>query len=1336
MNTATNIFTKGMNKDIHVSLLDKSQYIHAENMRLSATDDGTSGILSALEGTKLLRDFGSDQIIGHTEMQDDLILFTVNPINANNDKIWRVVFDKTTQGTEISGTPTVLVQKAFGFSLDNPISAVSRYENEFVQKIYWAEEGNNTRFANIAPTLVDGSTNDLSLLSLDDFELVPNAKFGRITLDSIGGGSLPVGEIQYAYQYFTKSGSESLVSPSSKLYHTSTSSESLNYPAQYKGSTPEENSGKSYRLKLINLDQSFDNIRLIGVYYSSLGQVPTIKIIGEQSLNNTTLSFNDSGSNYLGELTLEEFIIAGGTVFSAKHLEDKGNYLFAADIKEENFVMDQNAFDPRTYRFESNTSEFNPRECKTYDSQGVLESTISGISPIWPTNMELDGINKYNDINNDGSDTNRYMYQSNGTTLGGEGPNVKYSFGLNYCRVAYQGTNDILATSPNQERSIKVDNGYINLSGAVSYSAPEQSAEMRSYKRDEIYRHGIVFIDKLGRESDVQWIGDIRMPAVSDINDTQTYSVSGTPKYDFTLLDSNGTMYSLYIKWEFDFSDMYANHRDTYDNLSGYRIVRVPREENDRTIVTQGLLTSYLKTYYNPNNSDAITTGDSNTWPLTRHARISNIKESVDGFTVYDGKTSYIQQDEFEFVGPEILVNKNINTSTGDRLSLVGGLYKSENPSYPRAGMSGQRVNAFSKLDTYQYTDSERFPDVTVESSAIVGVKPLKDQFSAGGSTNIFNVSIDPYDGENRDPRYLSTGGSYMTVKASNTGLPNGNCSFGGVSGASANEYYYLINYKRDNVIYGGSSYIDRLNNKYIPTTQLIDMSPTTSNPFDRGGDTFVSWFIYLRSMYENGNKEGGQVDEFVDEVNYFQNIAIPVESGINLDLRNDSHLGTYFGTAVYDKSTWGFLSDGKSDTNGYWIVDTGLVDARNESGGVVLMRETQADGIARWGEEYPTELTDLYQYNTVYSTEQTTKYFYPKAEDLLTNVDSDTRILVSGSKINGENSDSWTKFAVNDYLEVDGKHGAINNIVGFNEHLYFFQEDAIGVVSINQREVISSDNPGSLQLGTGTVLSRFDYVTTQSGTRHGKSVVVTPMGLFYYDSDRQKIYRVSGSTEPVSDLKGLHSYIAENVPNSIKFNDNTLNGYGVIGEYDSENNELLYTFIGPVSFTVIYNTILGVFTSFYSIEPKQYVAYNGKLLSIEDNTILHVHNEGEVGSLYGSIKSSSVTYAVNDNYMYAKVFDSVSFDTESTNNDVDNPIDTFDYMTVNTSYQSTGKIAITQTNSTRRDRKWSIAIPRNNGNTDRIRDKHATVTLEYDNTNNYKLNVPYISTNYRINYR
>ena len=117
-------------------------------------------------------------------------------------------------------------------------------------------------------------------------------------------------------------------------------------------------------------------------------------------------------------------------------------------------------------------------------------------------------------------------------------------------------------------------------------------------------------------------------------------------------------------------------------------------------------------------------------------------------------------------------------------------------------------------------------------------------------------------------------------------------------------------------------------------------------------------------------------------------------------------------------------------------------------------------------------------------------------------------------------------------------------------------QEDAIGVLSVNDRSLIQDNNIGELVLGTGEVLSRYDYVSTNNGLHKDaiNSLATSPLGMYWYDHKRSEMCVFSKSTGSLSKTAGIQKILNKN-SESIEMN--------IPIGYDRKYNELLITLNG-----------------------------------------------------------------------------------------------------------------------------------------------------------------------------
>src|SRR5690606_23888742 len=122
-------------------------------------------------------------------------------------------------GTNLIVTGTHLVyEQDLNFNLNYPIKVVGNYENADIQKIYWVDGLNSLKHLNI----INSTFNNLGTLSPELLTILPNHTYGSYTLTELTGGHLKAGRIQYSYQLYSVSGTETMFAPPSKLYNLTT----------------------------------------------------------------------------------------------------------------------------------------------------------------------------------------------------------------------------------------------------------------------------------------------------------------------------------------------------------------------------------------------------------------------------------------------------------------------------------------------------------------------------------------------------------------------------------------------------------------------------------------------------------------------------------------------------------------------------------------------------------------------------------------------------------------------------------------------------------------------------------------------------------------------------------------------------------------------------------------------------------------------------------------------------------------------------------------------------------------------------------------------------------
>lgn len=469
--------------------------------------------------------------------------------------------------------------------------------------------------------------------------------------------------------------------------------------------------------------------------------------------------------------------------------------------------------------------------------------------------------------------------------------------------------------------------------------------------------------------------------------------------------------------------------------------------------------------------------------------------------------------------------------------------------------------------------------------------------------------------------------------------------------------------------IYGGNSWEDKKRTNYVEIGSYQKIFNST-NYIQSPGDTYVQNFRFLRIVRKDtdvNNQGTKQYEEIVE---------FTTETTVDLKNRNDVSFG-------------------------------------------------------EWDSKFQIKDEDYHKYNYVYSQpsdliiRRNTDYNFKKAKNF------DTNIIVSKVKVAGEIIDNWTDILQNEVMTLDGKFGPINNLHSFKDELFTLQDNAVAFISIQPRVQVQGSDGIAVQLGTGNVLERYKYITTELGSKNKWSVVNSPTAFYFYDTINNNLHICSGQdVNELSDLKGMHPYFVNNVNKSLINVDNPIVRAGIASGYDYLNNEVFFTFLQDnKSFTINFDDNSKAFVSMFDYLPSRYISRGDKFFAVpQDSKSIYKQYSGEYNKFFGQYYPSYVILNVNPEYDLDCVFDNVNFKSECYLNNVDQPDKTLtgiraysDYQDSNIGNTVTPLLLGRNNNLRRKFRDWNALIPRHYSKRERIRGSYIKLKLQFDNTNNYK---------------
>lgn len=348
---------------------------------------------------------------------------------------------------------------------------------------------------------------------------------------------------------------------------------------------------------------------------------------------------------------------------------------------------------------------------------------------------------------------------------------------------------------------------------------------------------------------------------------------------------------------------------------------------------------------------------------------------------------------------------------------------------------------------------------------------------------------------------------------------------------------------------------------------------------------------------------------------------------------------------------------------------------------------------------------------NKVYS--QQDNYFTYKTleKDFKELDDFHNTIIWSKQKTNSEDVDTWTNFSLLSTLDLDGNKGKVVSLNTFSNNIICFQETGISNILFNSRVQVPTSDGTNIEITNGLKVDGKRYITETLGCNNKWSIKETQSGIFFIDDKAKGIY--SYSNEGVLNLSqtlGFNSWI--NNQNTSKWKVDFSRGF--ITHYDVKNKDIYFT---NKETSLVFSETLKQFTSFMNYENVPAMFNVGNNFYSIKNGKLWKHFAGEYNYFYNEYKPFSVTYIVNSDEPYDKIFNTIEYRADFWDKKDTLTNNSFDKLEVWNEYQrgETNLIYTRHKSSTlkKKFRIWNAVIPRDkNSKRDRIRNTWAYIKL------------------------
>jgi len=1351
-----NTFTGGMKTDLDPGFQPKDSYFTGLNVRV-ITNGSNSYSLENIKGPLEKSNLNvSDYRIHGAVIVDNEIITIQRSSSGGVNPTWRIYKNSINSDFSISSSSQLWSGTSLFAYVSGKIEIESIIETENTHRIYCTDGITGLKSINIKDS-------DIASKVVSDFEAFkPNVKSG-ISLVKYNefGGNLKYGSYSYVYRLGSQNQSNySDWSSASRPINVVKNSLVNNTSLGVSGGTSSDNSSAAFDLTISNVSQDFDQIQIAVIYYSS-ENISTINIIEEGSVTSTTYNFTHSGfeTETLVSGGIAAAIINNETWNICKSLAQKDNKLYVGNLKSTLLDIDAtiSGFGKlKSYKGVLSGSDWS---LATWGGTGENpERHYNGSGGAWSWDEDLNtDKTKYKFINK-----NFGSASSPSFVLGAETSN--YSTGSDGFRLTFTQQEYII-----DERFNKVPGGSTadpetdqnaNELYFVSSSAndsnfggfkkgphnPAWDAKYRSFKRGECYRFGIVFYDNQGTPGFTHHLGDIKMPDALDPN-SKVLNSDGSAVVDKTNHAYNSC-------WS-PFSEG-ANSEEVYGYalipkievklpssitsvISGYKIVRAELTDDDKTIITQGMLST--TEHYHESEGDNTTLEDKTTYPPTSLQIVYNDGSNNTGYAgrvpfnqfIIDGTDTTLRSISYNFssgfsIRPlyPIMANKvhaiantsstnaldhkhfgydvKSNMDAGGQAGVGFGSQKWK--PYPRLLESANSATTKTDLQTNGNENLFRWTAETYLAKTVVNAEIISTTQS-GLPRNYIHKSAgyngtDQFDNDDGDfypPQYdeksralysLDVNPSlYISTGPTGANIPTlAGIKFDSTTGKSLHQYPASSpnNHVSQNRTNGSDAY------RFMGFKWMGELVRNTSSGFEQYGGTSIASIENTRFYDCSEFKPTTSATTYISEIT--------------------------FGDVFCDWYT--IQNTSRANTQDTYVY------------GSTFPVESFVNTALRQGTYFGTSETalmttaDNFLYNTAYNQENNLISSVTKPSSWVDNNLFKSKVAVSKTKILGEPLDAWSIFPANDFIDLNLASGEVTDLINYKNQLYAIQDSGISLLSVNSRALIQAEGAAAdIQIvsGTGTAIERYDYLTDQYGSQHYNQSIITPNAFYFYDEIKKEIIRCDGkSVVPVAYQNNYKNHLTS-ISGSI---DKPTNGLGNLNDlalgYDAEFRECHFMIkSNSVNYNFVISDLDGKLISKLDLADgstlnfNHYLSYNGKIYGVNTNTTsytdkLYLLNEG----VY---QAYNFGFVVNDSATENKIFDVSEIVTDKTT-----------AFTNHVVQASTGNAqTITETTI----REGIHKVPLRSGNNPRIRGNWMKHTISYSSLGE-KFNIFAVNTRIR----
>lgn len=199
-----------------------------------------------------------------------------------------------------------------------------------------------------------------------------------------------------------------------------------------------------------------------------------------------------------------------------------------------------------------------------------------------------------------------------------------------------------------------------------------------------------------------------------------------------------------------------------------------------------------------------------------------------------------------------------------------------------------------------------------------------------------------------------------------------------------------------------------------------------------------------------------------------------------------------------------------------------------------------------------------------------------------------DTRIMYSDIAVTDAFRNGYRIFQGQNYRDYPKTYGALVCLKEFYGDLIAVMENGVLRIPVNERAVAAQGSGGNVYINTSNVLPENPYVISDTyGSIWQDSIIKTPNYIYGVDTTAKKIWRTNGKEmQVISDFK-VQKFLNDRINLSNTDKKPIVGVKNVKTHYNAFKHDIIFTFYNKGSeWSLCFNELLDVFVTFYSWTP------------------------------------------------------------------------------------------------------------------------------------------------------